>query len=197
MRRKNFAGLIALIFCLGLLSGLVLAQVAVPQAVMVIAPENFQDQELLVTKQVLEQGEVKVTVASTTQAECRGMQGAKVKPDILLRDIKATDFDAVIFVGGSGASIFFDDPTALEVARQAAAQGKVVAAICIAPVTLAKAGLLSGKKATVYPSAKKELEQAGATYTGAAVSVDGKLITASGPPAATAFGQAILRQLQP
>ncbi|MDD3580343.1 MAG: DJ-1/PfpI family protein [Desulfobacca sp.] len=197
MRRKILSSLSAIIFCLGLLSGLVQAQVAVPQAVMVIAPENFQDQELLVTKQVLEQGGVKVTVASTTTAECRGMQGAKVKPEVLLKDVKAADFDAVIFVGGSGASIYFDHSTALELARQAAAQGKVVAAICIAPVTLAKAGLLSGKKATVYPSGKKELEQAGATYTGAAVSVDGKLITASGPPAATAFGQAILKQLQP
>ncbi|MBW1951781.1 MAG: DJ-1/PfpI family protein [Deltaproteobacteria bacterium] len=194
MRRKIFASLIAItiIISLGRISSL--AQFA-PQAVMLIAPQNFQDQELLVTKQVLEQGGVKVTVAST-QAVCRGMEGAHVKPDLLLKEVKVEDYDAVIFVGGSGASVYFDDPLALALARQAAAQNKVVAAICIAPVTMARAGLLKGKQATVYPSAQSDLEKAGATYTGALVTVDGKLVTASGPPAAKAFGQAILTQLQ-
>ncbi|MFP3866747.1 MAG: DJ-1/PfpI family protein [Desulfobacteraceae bacterium] len=193
MRRKILVNLIAVILSLGLISS---GAQAAPQAVMVIAPENFQDQELLVTKQVLEQGGVKVAVASTAQAECRGMQGARIKPDLRLKEIKAADFDALIFVGGSGASVYFDDPAALALARQAATQGKVVAAICIAPVTLARAGLLKDKKATVYPSGQTDLEKAGATYTGTPVTVDGKLITASGPPAAEAFGQAILKQLQ-
>lgn len=196
MRQKFSLSLVALLLSLGLISTLTQAQVSGPQAVLVIAAHNFQDQELAVTRKVLTQGGVKVSVASTTLGACTGMQGAKVKPDMLLKDVKAGDVDAVIFVGGTGASQYFNNPAAHALARQAVAQGKVVAAICIAPVTLAQAGLLKGKKATVYPSGKTDLERGGATYTGAPVTVDGKLITASGPPAAEAFGQAILKQLR-
>lgn len=196
MRRHSVCGLLAVILGLGLIASFALAQAAPLQAVMVIAPHNFQDQELGVTRAVLTRGGVQVTVASTRLETCTGMQGTRVKPDLLLKDVKVEDFDAVIFIGGSGASHYFDHAAAHNLARQALAQGKVVAAICIAPVTLARAGLLQGKKATVYPSGKSDLERAAATYTAAPVTVDGKVITASGPAAAAAFGQAILQALR-
>lgn len=195
MRRKISWSLIAVVLALGLIMSWSLARAAGPQAVMVIAPQNFQDQELAVTKRMLTQGGVQVTVASTRLGECTGMKGSRIKPDLLLKNVKAKDFDAVIFVGGTGSARYFNDPAALTLARKAAAQGKVVAAICIAPVILARAGLLKGKQATVYPSVKSDLERGGATYTGAPVTVDGKIITASGPPAAKAFGRALLKQL--
>jgi protease I len=73
--------------------------------------------------------------------------------------------------------------------------GKVVGAICAAPVILAKAGLLKDKKATVYPDHEYTLKQYGAIYTGEAVTVDGNIITGNGPESSRAFGQAVAKQI--
>jgi protease I len=112
-----------------------------------------------------------------------------------LKDVKADEYDVVVFVGGSGAKEYWNDLTAHSLAKSAAEKGKLVCAICIAPVTLANAGLLEGKKATVWKGNATALKQKGATYTGADVETDGKFITADGPESAAKFGRAIVRAL--
>lgn len=163
--------------------------------VMIISPQNFRDEELFDTKKALEGAGATVTVASTSLDEATGMLDGTATPDILVKDIKVADFDAVIFVGGGGASVYWDDPAAHAIAKETVTSGKILGAICIAPVTLAKAGVLKDKNATVWKSEKSKLEDAGATYTGAAVEVDGKIITANGPKAAKQFGRAIAEAL--
>ena len=96
--------------------------------------------------------------------------------------------DRIIFIGGSGARQYFNSPAALNIARQAAAKQKILAAICIAPTILANAGLLEGRRATCFASERPRLQNAGAQYTGAAVERDGLIITGSGPVAANLFG---------
>ena len=102
-----------------------------------------------------------------------------------------TDYDAVVFVGGVGAQEYWADSTAHAIAKAAVDSGKVLGAICIAPVTLGNAGVLSGKRATVWSSERERLEAGGAVYTGADVEVDGRVVTASGPGAAKEFGKRI------
>jgi len=165
------------------------------KAVMLIAQNNFRDEELLKPKEVLEKNGVIVTVASSSLKESTGMLGAKVKPDILFTNINVADYDAVIFVGGSGASEYWDNPTAHKIANEANNAKKIVGAICIAPVTLAKAGLLKDKKATTFSSTINDIKSAGAKYTGAEVEIDGNIITASGPAAAQKFGETIVKAL--
>jgi protease I len=72
-------------------------------------------------------------------------------------------------------------------------QSKPIAAICISPVILAHAGLLKGKKATVWPDGKDELVKNGAIYTGNPIEIDSGIITANGPLAAKEYGKAILK----
>jgi protease I len=71
------------------------------------------------------------------------------------------------------------------------AAGRPVAAICIAPVILAKAGLLTHKKATVFSSEIETIEELGAYYTGMDVTVDGNIITAYGPQSTLRFAKRI------
>lgn len=165
------------------------------RVVMIIAQDDFRDEELLQPKEILKKSGIEVKIASTTLDSVKGMLGAKVKPDILFRDVQAKDFDAVIFVGGSGASQYWNDPLAHKLAQDAAGLNKVLAAICIAPVTLSNAGLLKGKRATVWSSESEKLKAGGANYTGRPVEKDGNIITASGPAAATEFGYEIVRAL--
>jgi len=125
-----------------------------------------------------------------------GMLGAKVKPDILLKDVNVAMYDVVVFVGGSGATEYIFDPTAQKIAGDAYKQGKIVAAICLGPRVLAEAGLLKGKRATVFSSETEAIKAKGAIYTGKDVEIDGRIITASGPQAAEEFGKAIVTLLK-
>jgi protease I len=162
---------------------------------MVIAPGNFRDEEYFDTRAELEGKGASVTTASSASGEITGMLGGKATPDIGLDDAKAGDYDAVVFVGGAGASAYFQDRKALDLARSASESGKIVAAICIAPSILANAGILRGKRATSFSSEQGNLEGRGATYTGEAVTRDGRIITGSGPSAAKGFGQEIAKAL--
>lgn len=164
---------------------------------MVVAPKDFRDEELLLPKKVFEEAGVSVTVASIGVSEALGVLGAKVRVDARLSDVAADEFDAVVFVGGGGSRVYFNDPTAHALAKAFIREGKVTAAICIAPTTLANAGVLSGRKATVWESSEtvQALRRGGAVYTGEDVTVDGNVITANGPAAAGDFARKILEAL--
>jgi protease I len=80
----------------------------------------------------------------------------------------------------------------------------VLAAICWAPTILAKAGLLKGKKATVWVGPDAEyakdtsevLGDFGAEYVGKGCVVDGKVVTADGPATAKEMAQEIVKLLE-
>lgn len=165
------------------------------KVVMIISQENFQDTEFTIPKKKLEENGVEVTVASSDLNEATGMYGQKVKPDVAISVINARDYDVVIFVGGMGASQYWDDPAAHQLAQDAVNHDKILAAICIAPVTLARAGVLKGKKATVFPSQAELIKAKGANYTARPVEKEGNIITAAGPFAAAEFADQIIMAL--
>jgi len=162
---------------------------------MIIASQGFRDEEFSEPKEILESAGAQVVVISSTLDECQGMLGMKVRPELLVDSLRVADYDAVVFVGGVGAQQYWADSTAHAIAKATVNSGKVLGAICIAPVTLANAGVLSGKKATVWSSEREKLEAAGAVCTGADVEVDGRVVTASGPGAAKEFGKRIVTLL--
>lgn len=166
------------------------------KVVMIIPDDGFRDEEYLGPREILEKAGIKVSVASTTLGPVKGMLGAKVKPDILVKDINMGDFDAIVFVGGMGATQYWDDPLAHKLAQDAINKNRIVAAICIAPVTLAKAGILNGKRATVSSSEAGQLKAAGAIYTAQPVEKDGNIITAAGPSAVRGFAEELVRALK-
>ena len=163
---------------------------------MIIASNNFRDEELQVPKGIFEGEGAKVTIASSSLEESTGTLGATAKPDVLIGDVEAQDYDAVIFVGGAGSSEYWEDAKAHEIVRSTLEKGKLLGAICIAPVTLANAGVLNGKKATVWNSEAGKLRQKGAIYTGAGVEVDGNIITADDSHSAKEFGEAFVDALK-
>ncbi|MDD5308581.1 MAG: DJ-1/PfpI family protein [Deltaproteobacteria bacterium] len=171
------------------------AKPAGKNVLMVIAPADFRDEELFETRKVLKAAGHTVKVASMTTQEATGMLGGKATPDLTLADARAADYDAVVFVGGQGSTVLFDDAQAHKLASDAAKDGKVLAAICLAPAILANAGLLTGRRATSNGGATAVLKAKGAAVVDAAVVEDGRIITGNGPDAAREFGEAIARQL--
>lgn len=165
------------------------------KVLMVLAPKDFRDEEYLKPREVFEKAGFKVEVASLGVKQATGAYGATTKVDYDLKDVEATDYEAVVFVGGAGSSIYFDNETAKDLAKTAFGQGKVVAAICIAPSILANAGLLQGRRATCFSSQADNLRARGTVYTDESVTVDGKIVTANGPQAAFDFGQMVAKLL--
>jgi len=161
----------------------------------VVAPVDFRDEEYLKPKAVLEGAGYEIVTASKGVREAKGSLGATADVDLDVAQAQAADYSAVVFVGGSGTTIYFSEKEALRLAEEANDQGKVVGAICIAPSILANAGILKGKKATVYSSEAENLKSKGAFYINQPVVFDGKIVTANGPGAAEEFGRKILEIL--
>lgn len=166
-----------------------------PDVVMVIAPAVFRDEEYAEPKALLEAHGATVVTASVEPGLCVGRFGLEALASISVAEAAERTWDAVVFVGGGGAKVFFDDAAAHALARAQAQAAGVLAAICIAPSTLAHAGLLGGVYATAFPDREADLKAHDALWTGEAVTVDGHIVTGNGPEAATAFGEAIAEAL--
>jgi len=165
---------------------------------MIIAQNGFRDEELSVPKNVLERAGHSVKVASITRNKAKGMLGAEVTPDIAVHEANVDFFDAFVVVGGVGSPELAQHREVVDIIRNANRQGKVVAAICLAPVVLAKSGILATKKATVSKSqdSLKLLKESEVVYVDEPVVVDGNIITAEGPSAAQDFGKEIVEMLK-
>ncbi len=162
---------------------------------MVIAPENFRDEEYFHVREELENAGHTITVASTQDVAVSSVDRKEVVVDVLINEADVADYDALVFSGGQGASVYFEHEKILEMCYQIVEQGKLLAAICMAPGILARAGVLSGKNATAFESEKPSLDEAGALTSDSHVVVDGQIITADGPQASRDFGKKIAEAL--
>ena len=165
------------------------------KAVMIIAFTRFQEKEYEPPKEILEKAGLQVTTASSKPGYATGKAGGRAKVDITLDQVKVMDYDAVVFVGGPGSWDYHHDPKAHRIAQEAIKEEKILAAICAAPPILGYAGVLKGKKATMFEDTG-DLKKAGCTYTGSDVEIDGNIITATGPDTAIAWAEAIVKALK-
>jgi protease I len=165
---------------------------------MVIPHTQFRDEEFFEPQKLLVEAGAKVVVASTTVRTCYGMAGGSIASEITIADAKADDYQALVICGGSSVPDFFwNDKKLQELTVSMANTGKIVAAICLSTVVLAKAKLLADREATVYflPQAIQELKTAGAKYVQQPIVVHKNIILAEGPPESSQFGQAICSAL--
>ena len=174
------------------------AKLSGKRVLLVIAPEQFRDEELLKPKEVFLSEGASVTIAACRLGEAKGMFGTTIKPDLLLSDVKYEDYDACVVVGGMGSPAHLWADSKLHTILQSLYKSnKVVAAICLSGAVLAKAGVLKGKKATVWamPESLAALAEGGANYVKEHVVRDGLVVTADGPEAAGKFAQSVVEAI--
>ncbi len=146
---------------------------------VIIAGQNFQDEEFTYPYyRLLEEG-FKVDVATPEKVVVYGKYGVPAKPTIDTKALKASDYDVVILPGG------FESPDRLRIRKEVTNfvkemhdAKKIVAAICHGPWICISAGIMKGKKATGYISIADDIRNSGATYLEENVVVDVNLITA-------------------
>lgn len=168
------------------------------KVLMVVAQKDFKDEELLVPKEVLEAEGHKITIASLSRGKATGVGGTEIQPDLAVHEVNPDFFEAIVLVGGPGSPILARTEDVLNLVKKASEKNKVVAAICLAPMALANAGVLSEKNATVFPTNEsvQALKNGGATYKEEPVVTDGKIVTADSPASAGKFGSAIAELLK-
>ena len=79
--------------------------------------------------------------------------------------------------------------------RRFGATGRPIAAVCHGPQLLIEADLVQDRTLTSWPSVRKDLENAGATWVDREVVEDGNLVTSRKPEDLDAFCAAIEKQL--
>ena len=121
--------------------------------------------------------------------------GYPVTVDVQADAVAAVELDAVIVPGGYAPDMMRRHDSMVKLVREAAQQGKVVAAICHAGWMLASAGVVKGKKVTSFFSIKDDMVNAGGEWFDREVVMDGNLITSRKPDDLPAFCREIVRAL--
>lgn len=168
---------------------------------LIIASKDFRDEEYFIPKEFLSGVGYRIITVGDKVGAAMGSQGGEASIEKEVKDLNLDEFDAVVFIGGGGALENLDNEFSYRVAVDAVSKDIVLAAICIAPVILAKAGVLEGKKATVWTSSMNQeparlLEGYKADYLKDDLVIDGRIITANGPLFALRFAEAIDKVLK-
>lgn len=163
-------------------------------SVAVILADGFEEVEAMAIVDVLRRAGINTVMAGLHDGHITGARKVKVIPDTVIDRVKVDDFDMIVLPGGQpGSDNLNADPRVKDMIRNFAQRGKLTGAICAAPLVLASAGVLQGKRATSFPSYKNKL--GGAVYEEASVVTDGNVLTSRGPGTALAFGLAIVARL--
>ena len=163
--------------------------------VLVPLAEGFEEIEAISVIDILRRAEIEVVTAGLKEGLAEGSHKVKVLPDTTLEKVDWHDFDGLVLPGGAPGFVNLgNDQRILDMAREMNRAGKCVAAICAAPSVLIKAGVLQGRKATVSPSGKAQV-QACADFREDRVVVDKNLITSRAPGTALEFALKLVEEL--
>ncbi len=163
--------------------------------IAILLEEGFEEIEAIVPIDVLRRLDFTLVLAGRT-ARIAGAHSVNIEMNLLISELKPENFDAVILPGGMpGSTNLRDNPDVIKLVADMYNAGKLVAAICAAPIVLAEAGIVKGKRCTGYPMDMLKEALSDADYTGERVEQDGNIITGKGPGAAFEFAVAIASYL--
>ena len=169
--------------------------------IAILATNGFEEVELSSPKEYLEKQGWKAEIVSPESGSIRSWAstewGKDYKVDQELKNVKATDYDALVLPGGViNPDKLRTNENALAFIKDFFKAGKPVAAICHGPQILISADLVKGRKMTSYPSVKIDLMNAGAEWHDQEVVVDKGLVTSRNPDDLPAFNKKLVEEIK-
>ncbi len=164
---------------------------------IVVAPQDFKDEEYFTTKKILEQNGCSVLTFSSRNY-ATSVNKVKIRT-IPLDNLSAylNNASALILIGGPGVLYYENNSELFSLVNTAYSENKTLGAICLAPLILAESGVLKGKRATVWGNSfAQKLERLGVNYVDKPVVVDGRIITSNGPEHAGEFANKIISNIK-
>ena len=116
--------------------------------------------------------------------------------DLAFRDVVPADYAALVIPGGRAPEYIRNNPDCQRIVRHFFDKDKPVAHLCHAPLVLAAAGVLKGRRTAAYPALEPDIQAAGATFVDAEVVIDGTMISARAWPDHPAWMREFIRLLQ-
>ena len=160
--------------------------------------ENGSEElELIAPLDVMRRANLEVDVISANNEDfITSAHNVKIIADKKIEEINNTlDYDAIVIPGGMpGSTLLRDNKKIIEFYQTMYNSGKLVAAICAAPIVLSAAGITDDKEVTSYPGFDKEINYKNYNSEKAVV-IDKNVITAQGPAVAILFGYEIVNYL--
>ena len=102
--------------------------------------------------------------------------------DLAFADVDPGAYVALVIPGGRAPEYIRNDEDVKRIVRHFFADSKPVAQLCHAPLTLAAAGVLEGRRSAAYPALEPDIEAAGAEFVDGAGIVDGEMVSARAWP---------------
>ena len=107
--------------------------------ILVPLAEGFEELEAVAVIDVLRRADLEVTTAGLEPGPVTGAHGIALTPDRSLDDLRPESFDVVVLPGGMPGTLrLMEDERVLGAVRALHAGGKHTAAICAAPMVLAR-----------------------------------------------------------
>ena len=160
--------------------------------------ENGSEElELIAPLDVMRRANLEVDVISANNEDfITSAHNVKIIADKKIEEINnILDYDAIVIPGGMpGSTLLRDNKKIIEFYQTMYNSGKLVAAICAAPIVLSAAGITDDKEVTSYPGFDKEINYKNYNSEKAVV-IDKNVITAQGPAVAILFGYEIVNYL--
>ena len=166
------------------------------KSVLVVLAQGCEELEAVTCIDLLRRANVEVVTAGLDRNPVVASRKTTLIPDTTLDEALKRSFDMIVLPGGlPGADNLAGDPRVIDLLKKMARDDKFTCAICAAPTVLAKAGLLSGKRATGFPGTLDKMNLPNVTCTGEAVVRDGMVITSRGPGTAMDFALVLIETL--
>jgi len=102
--------------------------------------------------------------------------------DIAFADVTPADYVAVVLPGGRAPEYIRNDADFARIVRHFFEAQKPVAQLCHAPLALATAGVLKGRRTAAYPALESDVRAAGAEFVNSEAVVDGVMVSARAWP---------------
>ena len=169
---------------------------AAKKRVLVPLAEGFEEIEAITIVDVLRRAGVEVVTASLKPGIVRGAHAIDVAADAELARLDVDSFDMLVLPGGMpGTTNLMEDERVLEAVKRLDSKHKPVAAICAAPMVLARAGVISKVAVTSYPSVRGNLGDA-IVRDSPRVITSGRITTSQGPGTALEFALELVAALR-
>jgi protease I len=174
------------------------------QVILIVIPQSrFCDQQLLDLKTVFEEKLLELVVLSKSGTEAVGEMKTRLTPDGILVDwdkrfLPNKRYDAVLVVGGKGAKqSIWNDSILPQILTDHYRSGKVVGALGLSVVALARAGLLTGKDASVpdHEACIWEVKGAGVYISKDPLTCSNRIVTAGSDSSGKLVGEKVLELL--
>ena len=163
---------------------------------ILILTDTFEEVEALTQVDYLRRADIKVDMISITgKLQVTSNRGITVLADDLIENINLKEYAGIIIPGGLPAAFDIrDDKRVLEIIKKFDEEGKLISAICAGPSVLAKAGVLSGRNAVIYPGMEDELLDANVKED--AICIADNIITARGAGLAGELAYTLIRKIK-